>query len=162
RSSHEGLTAGTKVTKKYETRRNEDHEEEPIKIFLRVLRVLRGSPLRPSLLQRRQERQQRLLIVHAQVPEAEARRGRFVVVTQDRVGERQRRGVVHEAVVRPQAPQRRRSQFVRGRGCLHDAVAGADVVQQEVAERVNRLVAERGGHDERPAVDGRPGGGGGN
>ena len=54
--------------------------------------------------------------------------------------------VVHVAVVRAHAPERRRPQLVARRraAVLDDAVAGADVVQQEVAERVDRLVAERG------------------
>ena len=42
----------------------------------------------------------------------------------------------------------------------HDAVAGADVVQQEIAERVERLRAERRRDRERAAVDRGAGGGG--
>ena len=38
---------------------------------------------------------------------------------------------------------------------LHDAVAGADVMQQEIAERTNALVAERVRDLERAAVDER-------
>jgi len=59
------------------------------------------------------------------------------------------------AVVRAHAPQRNRAQLVgRARtAVLYDAVAGADVVEQEVAVGVNDLVAEGGRNRERAAVD---------
>src|SRR5204863_4785041 len=72
-------------------------------------------------------------------------------------GRTRRAAVVHELVVRPQAPQRRSPNHVSG--CLpvglYYPVASADVVEQEVAERVDDLVAERVGHGELPAVDDR-------
>lgn len=50
-----------------------------------------------------------------------------------------------------------RAQLVGGvlRGSLRDAVTCLDVVQQEVAVRMNDLVSERLRHDERPAIDER-------
>src|SRR5258708_34959211 len=41
-----------------------------------------------------------------------------------------------------------------------DAVAGADVVQQKISDRVEQLPAEGGRNRECAAVDGSPGGGG--
>src|SRR6185295_8011955 len=61
----------------------------------------------------------------------------------------------HEAALRPDAPK-------RDRGCREPVVdsslaaysgARADVVQREVAERVNDLASQRHGYDERSAVD---------
>src|ERR1700749_2991947 len=72
-------------------------------------------------------------------------------------GRARRAAVVHELVVRPKTPERRGANHVlRGLAAvLDEAVARADVVEQEVAERVNDLIRERGGNDERAAVDDR-------
>ena len=69
-----------------------------------------------------------------------------------------RQVVVHEPAARAQAPERGRPDLVprRRASVLDDAVTGADVVQQEVAERVDDLVAERVGDPQRAAVDPRP------
>jgi hypothetical protein len=40
---------------------------------------------------------------------------------------------------------------------LHYPVARSDIVQQEVTERMDRLAAERGGHDKHAAVQNGPG-----
>src|SRR2546423_11188703 len=61
--------------------------------------------------------------------------------------------VVHQATARAHAPERRGA-HEGGRcltGVLNNAIARADVVHQEVAERVDVLVAECGGGGGRPA-----------
>ena len=56
---------------------------------------------------------------------------------QNRIRDAARLPVVHQPAARPDAPERRRAHPIarRRRAVLHDAVAGADVVQQEIAER---------------------------
>src|SRR5215207_9978615 len=75
-------------------------------------------------------------------------------VAQDGLAEGQREAVVHQPRARPHAPERRRTHLLARRlaAVLHDVVARADVVQQEVAERADDLTAERDGHAERAAV----------
>ena len=60
-------------------------------------------------------------------------RGGFSAVAPDRLLDRRRRAVVQERPAEPQTPQRRRADFVGRRPC--DAVAGADVVQQQVRKQ---------------------------
>src|SRR2546423_5242955 len=62
--------------------------------------------------------------------------------------------VVHQTTARAHAPERRGA-HEGGRcltGVLNNAIARADVVHQEVAERVDVLVAECGGDGERSAA----------
>jgi hypothetical protein len=63
----------------------------------------------------------------------------------DRVIDAMAEEVVHEPRARMQTPQWRSAHLVarRGAAILDDAVAGADVMQQEIAERLDALVAER-------------------
>src|SRR5947209_2481229 len=80
-------------------------------------------------------------------------------VAHDGLHEGQSRAVVQQAVARPHAPQRRGA-YLRPRrlpAVLDYPVARPHVVQQEVAERLDDLVAERCGDAERPAVDDRAG-----
>jgi len=69
-------------------------------------------------------------------------------VAQSGFAEGERFAVVHQPRVGAHAPQRRRAELVRRRlaAILHDAVAGAYIVQQEVAERVDDLVGQSRGH----------------
>ncbi len=58
----------------------------------------------------------------------------------------EREAVVHQSVARAQTPRRRRAHRVGrirelGRRLHRDAVTGSDVVQQEVAVRMEGLVA---------------------
>src|SRR5256885_16901306 len=134
-------------------------------------------------LQRPQERDDRLLLAGRQAPEPHRHFARLTPVPNDGVPQRQRRLVVHQPRVQPHAPQRRRANLVLRTGDAverqvlpfdlidtpavvlghrhDDAVAGADVMQQEIAERMKRLVAEGGWNRERAAVDRTAGGDGG-
>jgi hypothetical protein len=69
---------------------------------------------------------------------------------------------VHVARVRAEAPEGDGAQFVGGvlRGILDDAVAGADVVEEEVAVGMNDFGAEGVGNGEGSAVDDSAGGSG--
>ena len=69
----------------------------------------------------------------------------------------QRLQVVHEASPSAEAPERRRSQFVlRVRpAVLNDTVAGAHIVQEKIAERMNHFVAERRWDNECASIDNR-------
>ena len=72
--------------------------------------------------------------------------------------------IVHVPRVRSQAPERHGAQLVSCvlRRILHDAVAGSDVMQQEIAVRMNDLVAQSIGDSENSAIDNRSGGSGDN
>src|SRR6476469_8092489 len=63
---------------------------------------------------------------------------------------------MHQPALRPHSPQRRSSHFVGSvrRSVLNNAVTGPDVVQQEIAVRVNHFAAESRWHRERTAIDG--------
>src|SRR5206468_7300820 len=106
-------------------------------------------------LQRFEERDDLVLLGRGQRVVVVSDEGRFAGVPLNRSVEGQRGAVVHVAIVRPHAPQRLGAQLVarRGSAVLDDAVAGADVVQQEVAVRVDDLVAERRGNRQRAPVD---------
>ena len=67
---------------------------------------------------------------------------------------------MHVAWVGAESPEGNGAQFVGGvlRGILDDAVAGTDVVEQEVAVGMDDFVAERIGDGERSAIDDRSGG----
>ena len=69
---------------------------------------------------------------------------------------------MHVPRVRAQSPQRHSAQFVGGvlRGILDDAVAGFDVVKQEVAVRMDDFIAQGFRDGECSAVDDRSGWGG--
>src|SRR5262245_7992205 len=71
----------------------------------------------------------------------------------------ERLAIVHQTIMVTQSPQRRPAQLVAGRGAavLKYPMANAYVVQQKIAERVNRLVAQSGRNGELPAVDHRSG-----
>src|SRR6188768_2939030 len=74
------------------------------------------------------------------------------------LGERQT--VVHEPVARAQTPQRRGTDLCRRRceRCTRkhrNAVAGANVMQQEVAVRMEEFVAYGIAYTNRPTVDAR-------
>src|SRR6476620_8016900 len=70
---------------------------------------------------------------------------------------------MHQAVPGPQAPERGGLHLLGsagkfGQGLNWNAVAGADVMQKEIAEWMNDLVAESGGNDKCAAVNHRPSG----
>src|SRR5215510_16185509 len=85
-------------------------------------------------------------------------------VTLDRIIDSARQPVVHQLGARAEAPQRGSSHHVpRSRAAvLDDTVARPDVVQQEVAERADSLVAESRRDGERATVDHRARSGGDN
>src|ERR1700720_158368 len=142
-------------------------------------RVLRGviraaylcdiEVLSPRTLQRAQEREERLLIALAQPRKPPECVARLASVALDCIPKRQRFAIVHQPASQPDAPQRRRADSVgrRRHMFLHvrvslaevlydgnlDPVAGADVVQQEVAERMEEPVAECGRHRVGAAVE---------
>src|SRR5262245_12764954 len=85
-------------------------------------------------------------------------------VTLYRIVDSTRQPVVHQLGTRAEAPQRRSSHHVP-RACaavLDNPVASPDVVQQEVAERADSLVAESRRDGERATVDHRAWSGGDN
>ena len=69
----------------------------------------------------------------------------FAAMTEDRVFDCQRRQIMHEASLRPKPPERHRPKLRRGvlRTSLNDPIAGAYIVQEKVAIRMNRAVFER-------------------
>ena len=109
------------------------------------------------VLQRPQERQNPALIRPAQAVERVPRAVRLIPVALDGVVDAVALEVVHEPRACMQTPQRRRTDLVpRGSSAvLDDAVTGADVVQQEVAERTNAFVAQGAADEHRAAVDRR-------
>src|SRR5262245_8050085 len=104
-----------------------------------------GAPTKDpgAALQRRQERQHPVLVGRRQRVEVGPGRGGLARVARDRVLEAEAETVVHEPAPGPQAPERGGADPVArgGAAVLHDPVTGADVVQQEVAERMDDLVA---------------------
>src|SRR5262249_37306754 len=83
-------------------------------------------------------------------------------VTLDCIVDSTRQPVVHQLWARAEAPQRRSSHHVPRAfaAILGDPVARPDVVQQEVAERADSLVAESRRDGERATVDHRARSGG--
>jgi hypothetical protein len=79
----------------------------------------------------------------------------LATVTFDGVFQRQGLAIVHMPRVHAKSPQRHGTQFVGGvlRRILHDAIAGSDVVQQEVAVGMDALIPQSLWHGERSAVD---------
>src|SRR5215510_5524783 len=75
----------------------------------------------------------------------------------DRIVEGERQPVVHQLGTRADAPQRRSSQHVpcACAAVLDDPIARSDVVQQEVAEWTDVLIAESRRDNERAQVDRR-------
>src|SRR5712671_3932934 len=63
----------------------------------------------------------------------------------DRFGVGSHGGVVHELRSRSKSPQRHCANFVLriGRTVLHDSIARADVMQQEIAEGMELLASDR-------------------
>src|SRR5712691_2766256 len=76
-------------------------------------------------------------------------------VAQDGLVAGERLAVVHQPIAAAHAPQGRRAHLVaRGlTAVLDDSVPRADVVQEEIAERVDELAAQRRRHGERALVD---------
>src|SRR5262249_10598062 len=114
-------------------------------------------------LQRCQEGQDVALRAGGRVVEVGPDGRRLTAVTRYRVGNGQAHAVVHHAVAHAEAPQRRRADLVAGRlaTILRHAIAGPDVVVQEVAERMDEVVAQRLRDGERALVDHGSGGRGG-
>src|SRR5438105_13329393 len=109
----------------------------------------------PSPLQRQQERDQLPLVVPVEEFDVIPHLRRLAAMTQDRIGQVEGCRVVHEAAARAQTPERRRPDLVARRrsAVLHDAVAGADVVQEEVAEWLDPFVPEGVRHRQRLPPD---------
>src|SRR5713101_6097819 len=104
-----------------------------------------------------EERDQLALLVRAEELVVDDHVVRFARVAQDGLVAGERLAVVHQPIAAAHAPQRRRAHPV-ARGLpavLDDPVPRAHVVEEEVAERVNRLVAQGGRHRERALVDDR-------
>ena len=81
----------------------------------------------------------RSLLVGGQIEEGPPRPRGLIPVPPDRVVDRGRRPVVQVGRALGHAPQGRRADLVPAGFALHDAVTGADVVQQEIGEGVDRL-----------------------
>src|SRR5712692_5566838 len=105
-----------------------------------AVRQIRLPPAQPCqlTLERLEERDDLIPLRRAERLEHGGHDLSLPAVAQDRLGERQRGAVVHVPVV------------------LDDAVAGADVMQEEVAVRMDDLVAERGTYRQRSSVDDCP------
>src|SRR5580658_8645206 len=73
----------------------------------------------------------------------------------DRILERERPEIVHEAGLFAHAPQRRSPQLVGGvlRPNLYDPVSSANVMQQKIAVGMDYLVSQSGGNYEHTAID---------
>src|SRR2546427_5368922 len=119
------------------------------------------SPFRPEFSrsalrsQRVEERDERVLVRHAENPVVEDDRRGLARVPQDRLVAAEAQAIVHQPNPGTHAPQRSRPDLVAGGrpAVLDDPVTGADVVQQEIAERVDRLAAEGDRHGEGALVD---------
>src|SRR6516165_4454358 len=109
------------------------------------------------VLERLKKPNQLLLLKRGQCPEIACDATRLPPVPVNRVFERQRRQVVHESGFRAQPPQRRREQLRGGILVtdLHNPVASADLVQQEITEGMDNLVAQGFWHQKHSAIDGR-------
>src|ERR1700730_8037533 len=109
-------------------------------------------------LQRIQERKKCLLLSRAQFPEALPLVFGFAAVTFDGAFQRQGSEIMHVPGVHAESPQRHGAQLISRvlRRILDDAVAGFDVVQQEVAVGMNDLMPQSLRNSERSAVDDRP------
>src|SRR5262249_5913569 len=109
---------------------------------------------RPAL-QRIQERNELILLRGRQAAIIVNHVHSLIAVTQDRVVAGKLLAVVHQAVMRTYSPQRRSAHHI---GCalsavLDDAIAGSDIVQQEIAVRMDDLAAQLGRHGEGAAID---------
>src|SRR5262245_60709972 len=108
--------------------------------------VVRPAPASIWLrLQRIEELQQPAALARSQAAEVARDLISLSAVAQYRIHAREAQAVVHQAGARAQAPERDGPHLIARAlaAVLHDAVARADVMQQEIAERVDRLVAER-------------------
>ena len=108
-------------------------------------------------LQRIQECNQLILLVGRQVAIIVDHVHSLIAVTQDSIVTREVSPVVHQAVMRAHSPQWRSAHHV---GCalsavLYDTIACSDVVQQEIAVRMDDLVAERRRYSECALIDDR-------
>jgi hypothetical protein len=107
------------------------------------------------VLERLQKRNHLLLLFVRQVLEVVNNMRSLIPVTRNRVFQRQGSQVVHEARFDVQAPEGNGSQLM-GSVCrpgLYDAVPRPNVMQEEIPERVDDLVPERGRDRIRPAID---------
>src|SRR5882724_9636429 len=116
-----------------------------------------AAPARAAPLKGAQESNELVLLCGAEVVEIVGYRLRFVAVTLNGVVEGAGASIVQQLRARANAPKRRRAHFLSGflAAGLHDAVTGANVMQQKVAVWMNDLVAQRIGHDESPRGYGR-------
>src|SRR5690242_9146888 len=139
-----------------------------------------GDPAAARLgLQGLQELDDRVLLARRQVPESTRYRIRLAPVAQDRVAERQGRRIMHQPRAQAHAPQGSGTDLIATlceavrhellpehlidlaavvlRHRDRDPVSCADVVQQEVSERMEHLVAKCRRNRECAAVDRRAG-----
>src|SRR5262249_13344737 len=82
---------------------------------------------------------------------------RLAGVTKDGFVDGQGLTVMHQTDSAAQAPQRRSAKLVGSSlpAVLHDPVAGTDIVQSKIAERMNSLACKSSRHPKRSAVDSR-------
>ena len=113
------------------------------------------SPAGAAALEGAQENDQLILLCGAQVVEIVRYRLRFVAVTLNGVEKGDGAAVMQQLRARADSPKRRRAHFLSGflATRLHDVIASADVVQQEVAIRMDNLIAQRSGHGEGACSD---------
>ena len=109
------------------------------------------TPLR-HWLERAQESKKQLALTSAETLIAAARQFGFAAVSLDGVGNRRGAAVVQQRPAQPQSPQRRRPDLVGLGGALPDAVAGADVVQQQIGEQRDRACDRTAGWRCAPVV----------
>ena len=110
-----------------------------------------ATPARAALLEGTQEGDELVLLCCAEAVEIIGHGLRFAAVALDGVVESGSTPVVQQLRAGANAPKRRRAHFLSRflASGLHDAVTGADVVEEEVAVRMDDLIAKRIGHDER-------------
>jgi hypothetical protein len=115
-------------------------------IYRRAVRTINVSSETPTRSQTTQESQEQPLIKLAQAQEALSDFACLSTVPKDRLYVGTRRAVVHQSGARPESPPRRSTNLIaRCRiGGLQIAVTGSDVMQHEVAIRVNELVRQTG------------------
>ena len=109
------------------------------------------------MLQRIQERNELILLRGRQVAIIVDHVHSFIAVTQDRVVAGKLLAIVHQAIMGTYSPQRRSAHHV---GCalsavLHNAIAGSDIVQQEIAVWMDDLVAQLWWYSKRTPIDDR-------
>jgi hypothetical protein len=123
-------------------------------------RKIRWRLIGAEITSRLQESDQLLSLGGRQIPKAAFDMSCLTSMTPDRGFEREGREIVHESSFHPEAPQRDGEKLVSRvlRTSLNDAVAGSHIVQQEIAEGMNDLIAEGVRHHESAAVQHVPAG----